>query len=359
MKSFVYSAPAEIRFGWGEAATLPEAAARVGRRPLLVTGSALRRAGRLEPLLESLRSAGLEPALHEGVPAEPTLAALQQAMEACVETAADSVIALGGGSVLDIGKAVAALAGAGATATEFFAGHPIPSIGRPIIALPTTSGTGSEVTRVCVLSDPERRRKASIRADSMLPRLAIVDPELTVSCPATVTAYSGMDAFVQAVEAYVSNGANPLTDALALEAARLAAGALEAAVRDGSDTGAREAMALGSLMAGLALNTARLGLVHGLAHPIGALSGAAHGLLCGLLLPAVMEFNLGAAEAKYGRLARELGAKGGIPTRLREVGLPDSALEYVASEAMPSGSTKANPRPVSEAGALAVARAAW
>jgi alcohol dehydrogenase class IV len=382
MNRFIYGAPGEIRFGWGEAAALPQAAARLGRRPLLVTGSALRRAGRLEPLLEALRAGGLTPALHEGVPPEPTLAALQRAMDACAAAAADSVIAMGGGSVLDIGKAAAALAGAGPTAAEFFAGQPIPPSGRPIIALPTTSGTGSEVTRVCVLSDPEHRRKASIRADSMLPRLAIVDPELTVSCPPTVTAHSGMDAFVQAVEASVSNGANPLTDALAREGARLAAGALETAVRDGSDRGAREAMALASLMAGLALNTARLGLVHGLAHPIGALTGAAHGLLCGLLLPAVMEFNFAAAAAKYARLAgelglvpadetevaaarslirfaRELGAKVGIPARLREVGLPDSALEYVAAEAMPSGSTKANPRPVGEADARAVARAAW
>src|SRR3989442_14873978 len=275
MRSFVVAAPGEIRFGWGAAAALPIEAARLGRRPLLVTGWALRRAGRLEPLLESLRSAGLNPALHEGVPPEPTLAALQRAMDAGVAAGADFVIAIGGGSVLDIGKAVAALAGAGAAAVEFFAGHPLPERGRPIIALPTTSGTGSEVTRVCVLSDPERRRKASIRADSLLPRLAIVDPELTVSCPAPVTAHSGMDAFVQAVEAYVSNGANPLTDALALEAARLTAGALESAVRDGSNQSAREAMALGSLMAGLALNTARLGLGHGLAHPVGALPRAA------------------------------------------------------------------------------------
>src|SRR5205823_14221272 len=116
--------------------------------PLLVTGSALRRAGRLEPLLEGLRAVGLEPALHEGVPPEPTLEALQRAMDACVAAAADSVIAIGGGSVLDIGKAVAALAGAGPTAVDFFAGRPIPLRGRPILALPTTSGTGSEVTRV-------------------------------------------------------------------------------------------------------------------------------------------------------------------------------------------------------------------
>jgi alcohol dehydrogenase class IV len=191
-----------------------------------------------------------------------------------------------------------------------------------------------------------------------------------------------MDALVQAIESYVSNGANPLTDALAFEAAQLAAGALETAVRDGTDRPAREALALASLMAGLALNTARLGLVHGLAHPVGALTGAAHGQLCGLLMPAVMEFNLQAAETKYARLARALSAapadasdaaaaaalvdfvrelerRVGIPERLEEVGLAREALEYVAAEAMTSGSTRANPRPVSQEDALSVAHAAW
>jgi alcohol dehydrogenase class IV len=376
----VYAAPAEIRFGWGAAAVLPEYAARWGRRPLLVAGSALRRTGRLELMMENLAH-GLRPCLHEGVPAEPSLADLQRAMDACAAAKADMVIAIGGGSVLDIGKATAVLAGTGHTAAEHFAGHPLPDTGRPIIALPTTSGTGSEVTRVCVLSDPEHRRKASIRADSMLPRVAVVDPELTVTCPPTVTAHSGMDALVQAIEAYVSNGANPLTDSLSLEAARLAAGSLEAAVLDGTDRPTREAMALGSLMAGLALNTARLGLVHGLAHPIGALTGAHHGLLCGLLLPAVMEFNMPVAETKYAHLSRTLGAASpeisnpkaaselisflrdlnrriGIPERLGPLGLSRDALVYVAAEAMPSGSTRANPRPVSEADARAVAEAA-
>jgi alcohol dehydrogenase class IV len=380
--AFVYAAPAEIRFGWGGARSLPEQADRFGRRPLVVTGSALRRTGRLEALIESLRSAGLETSLHEGVPAEPTLADLQAAMDACAAAGADMVIAIGGGSVLDIGKAAAALAGSGPTAAQYFAGQPLPKEGRPILALPTTAGTGSEVTRVCVLSDPANRRKASIRADSMLPRLAIVDPELTTSCPPAVTAHSGMDALVQAIEAYVSTGANSLTDAIALEGARLAAGALEDAVRNGSGRQAREAMALGSLMAGLALNTARLGLVHGLAHPIGALTGAHHGLLCGLLMPAVMEFNLPAAAPKYARLAQELAVASpalppsdaaqalirfardlnqrvGIPERLAPLGLKRDDLPYVAAEAMPSGSTRANPRPVSEADALAVAVAVW
>src|SRR5262249_11031915 len=162
---------------------------------------------------------------------------------------------------------------------EYFAGRPVPQTARPLIAVPTTSGTGSEVTWVCVLVDRESRRKASIRGPGMMPAVALVDPELTVSCPATVTAYSGADAFVQAVEAFTARGANPLTDALALEAVKQTARWLETAVCEPGHREAREAMALGSMMAGLALNTSRLGLVHGLAHPLGAVTGAPHGLL--------------------------------------------------------------------------------
>jgi alcohol dehydrogenase class IV len=381
MQRFTFSMPPTLRFGWGEASAIPAEAARLGRRPLVVTGRAVRAAGRLEPLLEALRAAGLTPIVAEGVPAEPSLADLQRVMDACVAAEADSVIAIGGGSVLDIAKGAAALAGLGPTAVEFFAGAPLPATGRPILAVPTTAGTGSEVTRVCVLSDPDHRRKASIRTDAMLPRVALIDPELTASCPPSVTAHCGADAFVQAVESYVSAGANPMTDALALEAARLAAGALPRAVADPADRPAREAMALASTMAGLALNTARLGLVHGIAHPAGAVTGAAHGLLCGLLLPYVIAFNLDVATVKYARLARTVGAapvdapddqaarafhaftrdfmaRVGIPEHLSDVGMTEEALPHVAAETMPSGSTKANPRPVTLDEALAVCRAA-
>jgi alcohol dehydrogenase len=390
MNSFAFSAPPTLRFGWGEVAALPQEAARLGRRPLVVAGRALRAGGRLEALVAGLREAGLASVVSEPVPPEPTLADLQRVMDACAAAGADSVIAVGGGSVLDIAKGAAVLAGVGPSAEEFFAGAPLPATGRPIVAVPTTAGTGSEVTRVCVLSDPEHRRKASIRADAMLPRVAIVDPELTVSCPPSVTAHSGADAFVQAVEAYVARGANPMTDALAREAARLAAGALPRAVADCSrgnrarapDREAREAMALASMMAGLALNTARLGLVHGIAHPAGAVTGAAHGLLCGLLLPYVIEFNLPVATPKYAQLARTVGAadagdpdpdaaraflaftrdlllRVGVPERLSAAGFPEEALPHVAAETMSSGSTQANPRPVSLDDALAVCRAAF
>lgn len=365
---FTFQAPPRIIFGWGKRGELPAETARLGQRPLVVAGRSLRAAGQLEPLLAGLRAGGLQPLLHEGVPAEPGLDDLQACMDAA--TACDCVVAVGGGSVLDIAKGAAALAGTGHSAREYFDGVPVPASGRPLVALPTTSGTGSEVTWVCVLVDRAARRKASIRGGAMMPAVALVDPELTVSCPPAVTACSGLDAYVQAVEAFVSTGANPLTDALALEAARLAASHLETAVSEPRNRVAREGMALASTMAGLALNTSRLGLVHGLAHPLGALTGAAHGLLCGLLLPAVVRFNAEAAAAKYARLAEELGltpprayptaaaevlarhAEGllqrlQLPTRLGTLGLRAEDLDRVAEETLPSGSTRANPRPVS------------
>lgn len=376
MEPFAFHTPPKILFGWGATARLAGETARYGRRPLLVTGRSLRASGALEAILEDLEGAGLQPSVHEGVPPEPDLTALQACMDAAQD--ADCVIGVGGGSVLDIAKAAAALAGTGATALEYFAGRPVPDTGRPILAMPTTAGTGSEVTWVCVLVDHDTRRKSSIRGPGMMPALAIVDPQLTVTCPPHVTAHSGMDAFVQAVEAFTSRGANPMTDSLALEAAKLAARWVETAYRDPEHRAAREGMALGSMMAGMALNTSRLGLVHGLAHPLGAVTGAAHGLLCGLLMPPVMRFNRQAAAGKYARLAEELelvlpGSAADaavdalidfteslltrleIPLRLRDLGFQPDDLGWVARESMPSGSTKANPRLVSPEDAREVA----
>lgn len=376
MSPFTITTPPRIVFGWGTAEQLPVEAARLGRRPLLVTGRSPRASGALDPVLDGLRGAGLQPRLYEGVPAEPGIEALQDCMDAVGD--ADSVLAIGGGSVLDVAKGVSALAGTGASASDYFAGKPVPETGLPLLAAPTTSGTGSEVTWVCVLVDHATRRKASIRGPGMMPAVALVDPRLTVSCPARVTACSGMDAFVQAVESFTSAGANPMTDALSLQAAKLTARWLETAVREPENRDAREAMALGSMLAGLALNTSRLGLVHGLAHPLGAVTGAAHGLLCGLLMPPVMRFNREAAGAKYAVLAEELGlvpprtyrdaavdalvrftegllTRVEIPFRLGDIGFDPADLDWVAQETMPSGSTKANPRPVSRDEAREVA----
>ncbi|MES2465104.1 MAG: iron-containing alcohol dehydrogenase [Armatimonadota bacterium] len=375
--AFTFTAPTRIVVEWGAAnnGRLAAEAARLGKRPLVVAGKSLQAGGTLDTIIETLRAVGLTPAIHIGVPPEPDLSALQACMDAVTDADADSVIAIGGGSVLDVAKGAAALAGTGHTAQEFFDGKQLvpENVSRPILVAPTTSGTGSEVTWVGVYTDKISGKKASIRGSAMMPAIALLDAELTVSCPASVTIHSGMDAFVQAVEAYTSLGANPLTDALALEAARLASYEIVAAVAATPDDRAgRESLALGSLMAGMALNTARLGLVHGLAHPIGAATGAAHGLICAALMLPVMRFNRDAASAKYDRLAVHLlgaGATGdtlyqslektlretlSVPLQLRDIGVKPGDLQRIAEESMVSGSTKANPRPVTITDALEV-----
>lgn len=388
--NFTFVTPPRLVASWGAATDgrLAAEAARLGKRPLVVAGGSLRRSGALDDLLVTLRQVGLNPTVHEGVPPEPDVDALQACLEAVERDQADSVLGIGGGSVLDVAKGAAALAGRGATARDFFTGRQtVPETGGlPILAAPTTAGTGSEATWVGVFTDKqaEQKRKASIRGGAMMPAVALLDAELTVSCPPHVTAQSGMDAFVQAVESYTSNGANPFTDALSFKAAAQCGAWIEAAVSGTGDDHrtARERMLLASYMAGAALNTSRLGLVHGLAHPIGAVTGAAHGLICGLLMPAVMRFNREdeATNVRYHNVARWLGFGPtndplastdivgdfitaievrldalGIPRRLSEIGLSGEDLGYIAREAMSSGSTKANPRPVSEAEAYAVA----
>lgn len=371
--TFIFVTPPRVVVGWGAATDerLTAEAKRLGSHPLIVAGKSLRSSGALAAILANLEKAGLTPAVHEGVPPEPDLDALQAAIDAARAAKADSILAIGGGSALDVAKG-AALAPLNATATDLFSGKAaVPDTGGlPLLCAPTTAGTGSEATWVGVYVDKATRRKASIRGGAMMPAVALLDAQLTVSCPASVTAHSGMDAFVQAVEAYTSSGANPLTDALAFDAALLTGKSLLPAVREPKNRDAREAMLLGSYMAGVALNTSRLGLVHGLAHPIGAVTGAAHGLLCGLLMPPVMRYNADAAGPKYRRLAEAFGLDSGddallnfveqtlsdcgIPSRLSALGFRETDLDYIAKEAMTSGSTKANLRPVTEADARAV-----
>jgi len=356
----------EIIFGVGTRAKLGAQAALLGSRVLLVCGrNALRASGALDELSAILSGAGLDVRLFDQVEAEPSLDTVERGREAFRAAGCEVVVAVGGGSVLDVGKAIAALAPHPEPVAHFFTGAEIAGTGRPCIALPTTSGTGAEVTPNSVFTDTATRVKASIRGHALLPELAIVDPELTVSCPPDQTAYSGLDALTQAIESYVSVGANPVSDAWCEEAVRRIAGSLTRAVADGTDLSAREDMALGSLLAGLALASARLGLVHGLAHPLGALYHLPHGRVCGALLPWVMEYNLEAAGEKYSRLAQLIGvgASGAeLVAWTRELvaglqadldfaaaGLRAGDFAQIIPPTLASGSTKHNPRPCDEA----------
>ncbi|MEI6502350.1 MAG: iron-containing alcohol dehydrogenase [Armatimonadota bacterium] len=363
MLSFSLRSPHEVTFGSGTRVKVGGAAALLGQRPLLVTGLGAARRGLVAELEGYLAQAGLTVAIFDQVEAEPSVGTVERGVQAFVAARCDLVVAAGGGSALDVGKAIAALAGLPDSAQHYFStGSEIPGPGHPIIALPTTSGTGAEVTPNSVLTDPQTREKASIRGRTLMPTVALVDPELTLSLPREQTAFSGLDALTHALEAYVSTGANVVSDALAEEATRRLAGSLRRACEQPDDLPAREDLALGSLLAGLALASARLGLVHGLAHPLGALYHLPHGRVCGWLLPAVMRFNLQTADTKYAalaamiglsakaealvawveELAHELGACGSW----REAGLKEADFAQITAATVASGSSKHNPRPV-------------
>ncbi len=286
---FEFATATRIIFGEGALAEVPAAARELGTRALLVTG-------------RSRERAALPAAATFAVEGEPTLDVVRRGVEAAREAGADLVIALGGGSAIDAGKAIAALVANDGDVLDYLEvigkAQPLERPSTPLIAIPTTAGTGSEVTRNAVLTSPEHRVKASLRSPFMLPRLAVVDPELTYSLPPAITASTGLDALTQLIEPYVSARANAMTDAVCLQGMRRAAGALARAWRDGSDREARRDMAMASLFGGMALANAGLGAVHGFAAPVGGMFPAPHGAVCAALLPHAMEINIRALRAR-------------------------------------------------------------
>jgi alcohol dehydrogenase class IV len=236
------------------------------------------------------------------VSGEPTLETVLSGARLAREEACKVVIGFGGGSVIDAGKAIAALVTNQGILLDYLEvvgkGQLLAQPPAPYIAIPTTAGTGAEVTRNAVLTSPDHRVKVSLRSPQMLPRLAVVDPELTCSLPPHLTAGTGLDALTQLVEPYVCNGPNPVTDALCREGMRRVACSLRRACSEGSDIQAREDMALASLFGGMALANARLGAVHGLAGPLGGMFPVPHGMICARLLPLVMETNIGALQTR-------------------------------------------------------------
>lgn len=292
---FEFATAGRIIAGAGRVAELPEVLAGLGSRVLVCTGAnAARHAGLLASL--TLPTAVLE------VAAEPTVGLARAGVAAAREHGADIVAAIGGGSVIDAGKAVAMLLGNGGDPLDYLevigSGRAITRPAVPCIAVPTTAGTGAEVTANAVLASPEHRVKASLRSPLMIPRIALVDPQLTVSCPPPVTAASGLDALTQCLEPLVSPRASPLTDGLASEGLRRAAAGLRAAYADGEDLAARAEMATCALLGGMALANAKLGAVHGLAGVIGGIADVPHGIACATLLAPVIEANVQALRSQ-------------------------------------------------------------
>lgn len=295
---FEFATAGRIVFGAGSSHELPGLVAGLGRRVLVVTGSA---ADRHPALLAALRGAvdSVEPFTVAG---EPTVA-IAEAGAACARRMCSTVVvAIGGGSAIDAGKAIAALAANPGPALEYLEvvgrGQPLAAGSLPFVAVPTTAGTGAEVTRNAVLAVPAAQVKVSLRSVHMLPRLAVVDPALARALPPSITAATGMDALTQLIEPFLSCRANPMVDALCRDGLSRAARALPRAVESPDDLGARSDLALAALYSGIALANAGLGAVHGFAAPIGGRFTAPHGAVCATLLPHVLRANLAAIRAQ-------------------------------------------------------------
>jgi alcohol dehydrogenase class IV len=376
---FEFATATRIIFGEGTAASLPDLARSFGTRPLVVTGSSTERAAAVISALSAETFA---------VASEPTVELIRDGARKVKDAGCDVVISMGGGSAIDTGKAIASIATNGGEPLEFLEvvgkGRAISEPSLPFIAVPTTAGTGSEVTRNAVLGWPEDGVKASLRSPLMLPRVALVDPELTYGLTPAVTASTGLDALTQLIEPYVSSRANPLVDGLCVEGMERAAGGLRRAYHNGGDKDARRDMSLASLFGGLALANAGLGVVHGFAAPLGGSWKAPHGELCAAILPHGMAANVAALRARepqhpalvrYATIARLLTgrndahAEDGIEwvralcaelnvPPLRKWGVTEADLPGVVEKAARASSMQANPLPLTNEELLAVIAAA-
>ncbi len=381
-----YSVP-RIVFGRGQFSRLGELARPLGRRAAVLFNGDETGAGKVR---QALAAAGMECSLQRQK-GEPTVADVDAAVNAARDAQCDFVIGFGGGSAIDAAKAVAGLLANSGVALDYLEvvgkGQKITQPAIPWIAIPTTAGTGAEATRNAVLGVPEKNFKASLRSELLLPRIAMIDPELGTSVNPQVTASSGMDALCQCIEAYTSSGANPMTDGLALQGIERAARSLLAAYREGNNLDAREDMAMAALLSGIALTNAGLGAVHGFAAPLGASFPIPHGTICAALLAPVMRANVDALRAagrsvelrryaevgrrlaQSGTLGDEAAIEGGIAQarqmtvemkipRLGTFGISDQNVAAMVALAQKSSSMKFNPVPLSAEDLEAVLRSA-
>lgn len=312
---FQFSTANQIIFGTGTVNDIAPLAAEMGHRPLLLTGRSPERAS---ALIDALTGEDMEIARYSVI-AEPTVDMALEAVRKARRAECDLVIGIGGGSVIDTGKVVAALITNGGRPADYLEvigrARPLVHPSAPYIAIPTTAGTGSEVTRNAVLGSSQHRVKVSMRSPFMMPDLAVIDPDLTLSLPSAITAVTGLDAFTQLMEAFVSNQSNALTDGICREGLHRSAHSLQRAYENGNDRSARENMCLASLFSGMTLANAKLGAVHGIAGPLGGMISGAHGAICAALLPHVMDTNIKALRKRaadspvlerYNELARIL-----------------------------------------------------
>lgn len=372
---FEFATASSIIFGPGTFNEVAPRAVQLGSHACVVIDHHIDHA---PALLEQLKKRGIE-YIEFSVSGEPTTNTVFEGVQQARRAGCDLVIGIGGGSVIDTGKVIAALLKNSGELMDYLevigSGQQLENRPSPYIAIPTTAGTGAEVTRNAVLGSPEHHVKVSMRSPLMLPRIAVVDPRLTLSVPPDVTASTGLDALTQLMEAFVSNQANPLTDGICLEGLRRAARSLRRVYEDGSDEGAREDMCVASLFSGIALANAKLGAVHGFAGPLGGMYSAPHGVVCARLLPNVIELNVRALQSRapespaLGRYDEVAQILTGNPTTragdgiawiqelcavlkvapLAEFGLRESDFPVVTAKAKNASSMKGNPITLTDA----------
>lgn len=367
MKEFEFSVPQNIVFGSGCLDRLPQLAKRLKKqKAFILSGPHLNKIGLVEKCLKLLESEGIETSLFTETEANPSCETVARAAGLCKSEGADFIVAFGGGSPLDTAKAVAVLVTYGGEIKDYEGGGKVKGPVLPIIAIPTTAGTGSEVTPFSVITDHERNYKLTVSSNYLIPEYAILDPDMIETVPEKTAAACGIDALIHAIESYLSLAASPFSEMCSLRAIELIGKNIRAYVANRTDKEAAGNMLLGSLFAGIAFSHARLGNVHAMSHPVSAYFDVAHGVANAILLPVVLEFNSLTDKGKYYDIYKHIAAAPvkkekfipqmlcdevkellmtiGIPCKLSEAGVNDRYLAQMAEDAMKSGNIAVNPR---------------
>lgn len=379
MNTFNFSVPQDITVGKGSLAKLPEIAKKLGgSHAFIISGPHLAKMGLVEKAADYLKTVDIKTDAFTEIEANPSVATVEKATEKFKESGADFIVAFGGGSPMDVAKAVGVVAKYGGSITEYEGAHKVPGPIIPLIAIPTTAGTGSEVTAFSVITDHSRDYKLTVFSYELLPAYAILDAELITTAPASVAAACGIDAFIHAEEAYISTAASPFSDAMAEKAMALIGKNIRRFVANRGDIEAAEAMMVGSLFAGIAFSFARLGNVHAMSHPVSAFFDVPHGVANAVLLPVVAEYNALADHGRYLTIYNDISPVpaytddfepmmlvDAIHSLCADIGIPEnltiainqasktgevtreeieSKIEAMAVDAMKSGNIAVNPR---------------
>ena len=342
MNPFEFFIPQNITVGAGTLAKLPECAKKLGgSHAMLISGPTLRKMGVVDKAADYLKDAGMAVDIFTDVEANPSVTTVEKATEAYKESGADFIVALGGGSPMDVAKAVGVTAKYGGSITEYEGAHKVPGKIVPLIAIPTTAGTGSEVTAFSVITDHSRDYKLTVFSYEILPAYAILDAELLTTAPASVASACGIDAFIHAEEAYISTAASPFSDAMAEKAMSLIGKNIRRFVANRGDIEAAEAMLVGSLFAGIAFSFARLGNVHAMSHPVSAFFDVPHGVANAVLLPVVAEYNALADHGRYLTIYNDISLVPAYEEEFEPLMLVDAIRELCEAIGIPANLTEA------------------